>query len=436
MVWAPADLEMASADYLAKYLSAEQAEEQLGVKKKKLKKKRKKKGDGASGPAGAIRGSTVTIHDEDAVWAKDLDAEDTDDEDKPVVVQMDDGAAQPRRRQGASGWTTVDTQRAREDSSDASPVRRGGGGSSSSSSSSDSDDAAPKRRRVRHDSDSDADIPRSAPPPRRQRHDSDSDSDAAPPRRPTGGHNSESDASPPRRAAGGRGAGNGDGSDASPPRRRGSADSDASPPRRGGAADSRKRTVDDAAVVQVGSSSDSDSSDSETDSDLRMTNGQSVGLVRKEDISRQNAALKAQERKKFEEASADSLGKHQETVYRDKRGKRLEQLEAFMQAGEGGVKADEEEAGMEWGKGLVQKRNQMSEAERLESMKSAPFARYADDKEMNDDMKQTVRWGDPMLGMMSSGGKGGGTKKGQRPKCKHNAPKIGSASLPGIGGMG
>ena len=45
------------------------------------------------------------------------------------------------------------------------------------------------------------------------------------------------------------------------------------------------------------------------------------------------------------------------------------------------------------------------------------------DKEMNDDMKETVRWGDPMLGMMSSGGKGGGTKKGQRPKCKHNAPK-------------
>eukprot|EP01046_Picozoa_sp_COSAG06_P025358 COSAG06_NODE_2126_length_7537_cov_9.348077_7_plen_61_part_00 len=53
---------------------------------------------------------------------------------------------------------------------------------------------------------------------------------------------------------------------------------------------------------------------------------------------------------------------------------------------------------MEWGKGLVQKRNQMSEAERLESMKAAPFARYADDKEMNDDMKETTRWGDPMLG--------------------------------------
>ena len=392
---------MATKDYLARYLSAEQAEEQLGVKKKK----RKKRKDPDAQPK-HIKGSTVTIHDEDAVWAKDLDDHGTDEEDQPVVVETEE-AAEPRRGQGNKGWTTLDTG---EESSDASPVRRAGGGGGSSSSDSD---AAPKRQRVRHDSDSDAEVRRPAMPARGQRHDSDSDSDAAPRRAGDRRHDSDSDdASPPRRATSGDGE-----------------DSDASPPRaRGGAAESGQRDVGDAAVVEAGSSSDSDSdsdsSDTDRDSGLRMTNGQSVGLVRKEDISRQNAEVKAKERKKFEEASADSLGKHQETVYRDKRGRRLEQLEAFMASGEGGVKPDDEEAGMEWGKGLVQKRNQLSDAERLESMKNAPFARYADDKEMNDEMKETVRWGDPMLGMVSSGGRqGGGARKGQRPKCKHTAPK-------------
>ena len=392
---------MASKDYLAKYLSAEQAEEQLGVKKKK-KKKRK---DPSAQPK-HIKGSTVTIHDEDAAWAKDLDDHGTDEEDQPVVVEMEE-AVEPRRGQGKKGWTTLDTG---GDSSDASPVRRARGGGGGSSSSSDSD-AAPKRQRVRHDSDSDAEVRRPSLPARGQRHDSDSDSDAAPRRAGGRRHDSDSDdASPPRRAT----SGDGEGSDASPPRAR------------GGQAESGQRDVGDAAVVEAGSSSSSESgsSDSEGESGLRMTNGQSVGLVRKEDISRQNAEVKAKERKKFEEASADSLGKHQETVYRDKRGRRLEQLEAFMAAGEGGVKPDDEEAGMEWGKGLVQKRNQMSDAQRLESMKTAPFARYADDKEMNDEMKETERWGDPMLGMVSSGGgRGGGAKKGQRPKCKHSAPK-------------
>ena len=214
-------------------------------------------------------------------------------------------------------------------------------------------------------------------------------------------------------------------------------DSDASPARpRRGAGD---RAVDDAAVVDSGSSSDSDSSDSDVEKSkkkgkkgknghgLIMTNGQSVGLVRKEDISKQNAELKAKERAKFEEATADSLGKGQETVYRDKKGKRLETLEAFMKGGDGGAAKEQaaEEENMEWGKGLVQNRNKQSDAQRLESMKDAPFARYADDKDMNDDLKTIDRWGDPMLKMMGGSGKGaggGGNKANQRPKCKFNAP--------------
>ena len=64
---------------------------------------------------------------------------------------------------------------------------------------------------------------------------------------------------------------------------------------------------------------------------------------------------------------------------------------------QGGVAKDNEEEGMEWGKGLVQKGKALSDAEQLEKMKNAPFARYADDKDMNDDLKSRERDGDPML---------------------------------------
>ena len=81
-----------------------------------------------------------------------------------------------------------------------------------------------------------------------------------------------------------------------------------------------------AAVVDEGSG--------DSDEDLRMSSGQTVGLLTRDVISKQNADLKAQERAKFQSAAAEDLGKNEETVYRDKRGRRLEQLEAFMKAGE------------------------------------------------------------------------------------------------------
>ena len=100
-----------------------------------------------------------------------------------------------------------------------------------------------------------------------------------------------------------------------------------------------------------------------------------------------------------------------------------------MKAGEGGVAKENEEDGMEWGKGLVQGQKALTEAETLESMKTAPFARYADDKDMNDELKARERDGDPMLKYLqkqnsSSSGGGGGNKKGggRRPRCKYNAP--------------
>jgi hypothetical protein len=65
---------MASKEYLAKYLSADAAEEQLGIKKKKVKKKRKKPIGGLV-TAGKAKHDTVIVHDENPEWAHKLDAE-------------------------------------------------------------------------------------------------------------------------------------------------------------------------------------------------------------------------------------------------------------------------------------------------------------------------------------------------------------------------
>ncbi len=48
-----------------------------------------------------------------------------------------------------------------------------------------------------------------------------------------------------------------------------------------------------------------------------------------------------------------------------------------------GQKSQSADAGMEWGKGLVQKREQEEQRKREEAEKHKPLARYKDDVEMN-----------------------------------------------------
>jgi hypothetical protein len=57
-------------------------------------------------------------------------------------------------------------------------------------------------------------------------------------------------------------------------------------------------------------------------------------------------------------------------------------------------------------------------------MKDAPFARHADDADMNEELKARERYGDPMLAYLKkqkSNGRGEG-RGGGRPRCPHRAP--------------
>jgi pre-mRNA-splicing factor CWC26 len=89
---------------------------------------------------------------------------------------------------------------------------------------------------------------------------------------------------------------------------------------------------------------------------------------------------------------------NEETVYRDKRGKKLDMLNEFMKqqnSGEG-QKQMVEEAQYEWGKGSVQKKQVEDAKQQLQDLASQPFARTVDDPALERARKGALRDGDPM----------------------------------------
>jgi len=66
---------------------------------------------------------------------------------------------------------------------------------------------------------------------------------------------------------------------------------------------------------------------------------------------------------------------------------------------EGKYKTNEEKD-MEWGVGLVQKKENEDKKATEEIEKSKPFARHIDDEDLNKIQKDKERWGDPFSGLL------------------------------------
>ena len=56
---------------------------------------------------------------------------------------------------------------------------------------------------------------------------------------------------------------------------------------------------------------------------------------------------------------------------------------------------------MEWGKGLVQREEEEKRQKELAAMRSTAFARTADDRELNDELKAQDRWNDPAAAFLT-----------------------------------
>lgn len=360
---------MASKEYLLSKYGGAPGDDDHDDSKKKKKKKR---------PPKAPAGATVGIVDDDVedwknarVKATESDLEELygdaitkndgrggseSDEEKPKFKRFDEAGWETVRK-GEAGSGSDDEERAErgrkrrhdsdDDMEDVGRVKR--------------ESLSPAARRRRHDSDSE-DGGRGGSPPRRRRHDSRSVSrerSRSPARRR---HDSRS----PSRSV-------------SPPRRR--HDSRSPSPKREPAP-----------------------------TGPRMADGSAAGLQRAADLRREAEVRRADQMKRLAAFSTEESGRNASTIYRDKSGRKVDMAaRRAEEAAEQRKREAEEEAKMEWGKGLVQQREKQESAASYAREAAKPLARYADDREMNEEMMDRDRWGDPMAGKVSK------KKKASRP---------------------
>ncbi|KAF8807000.1 pre-mRNA-splicing factor CWC26 [Phlegmacium glaucopus] len=163
------------------------------------------------------------------------------------------------------------------------------------------------------------------------------------------------------------------------------------------------------------------------------------GLVKKEespppadeqpmivDVPFTGGLLNAQQLKKFlpqnnvtttNDLTAEEIARAQETVYRDSSGKKIDTKAARAEAARLKRLREEKEAQkMEWGKGLIQKDEAEKRRQELEKQRGTAFARHADDKDLNEELKAKELWNDPAAAFLTK------TKsKGPR-KPEYNGP--------------
>ena len=87
-------------------------------------------------------------------------------------------------------------------------------------------------------------------------------------------------------------------------------------------------------------------------------------------------------------------------------GKKLEKEEKERQRRKKEQRAarereEKEAAKMEWGKGLVQREEVDKRKREEETMRSRAFARTADDKDLNEELKAEERWNDPAAAFLT-----------------------------------
>ncbi|GAB2213479.1 hypothetical protein Drorol1_Dr00021525 [Drosera rotundifolia] len=357
-------------DYLKRYESNGGEE---GSKKRKKKKVKKSKVD-ANG---------VLVVDEDPVWQKPVKLEDEEDDndspdEKPVLEEDVDVKRMKRLEQlrarrpyngiseDGSGWVTVSdvpkSSSGDDRSGDISPPRRGRTRNDTPSPDPGLCDAVP--------CEGDGDL--SPPRPRTRRYDSPSSKCAQ----------RSSDISPPRQ-----------------PGRRSPSVYDSRNLEREDFSPPRKRRLTEVSSQQLRlHPNEKDASQSYVAVDLspprKSKEKQKTGLVTGRDIKEEITKKKKEDLARFREMDPSISGRGAEPVFRDKKkGDRISK-DLFMKS----EKKEEKpkDIKVEWGKGLAQKREAEDKLIELELEKERPFARSRDDPELDNLLKERVRWGDPM----------------------------------------
>lgn len=112
----------------------------------------------------------------------------------------------------------------------------------------------------------------------------------------------------------------------------------------------------------------------------------------------QQRAIKAKRKDMLHGIDASEMGANAKTMYRDKRGRKLDMLNEMVRQKEvlDGKRKREEREEYEWGTGEVQKQDRRSQLELMEQMKHTPFARHEDDEELERKRRGRMRAFDPV----------------------------------------
>jgi len=137
----------------------------------------------------------------------------------------------------------------------------------------------------------------------------------------------------------------------------------------------------------------------EIEAEKRMSSGAKAGLQTADEVARQIKEKETAELQYLEANSAHTLGKNAQTVYRDATGKRIdmekqraEELEKQIQEEER-KRAEHKKRNM----GLVQLLDLEESRKNLAKAGSSNLARYADDNELNSELKNKEHDDDPLL---------------------------------------
>ncbi|GAA5928782.1 Bud13/CWC26 family protein [Sporobolomyces koalae] len=133
-------------------------------------------------------------------------------------------------------------------------------------------------------------------------------------------------------------------------------------------------------------------------------------------VEQERKRIKRQREQEARRNNDQEPSEQETTVYRDSSGRKIDmKLQKAEEAKRKRQELEREMAKMEWGKGLVQREDK--ERMKLEAQKLARkgVARYADDEEMNDELKEVERWNDPAANFLTK-------SKSEKSKSKSKFP--------------
>ncbi|KAG9207032.1 Pre-mRNA-splicing factor cwc26 [Epicoccum nigrum] len=139
----------------------------------------------------------------------------------------------------------------------------------------------------------------------------------------------------------------------------------------------------------------------DTEGVLRLESGARAGLQTAAQVAADMKERQDAERRKAEQATKELGAAAQETIYRDASGRIIN---IAMKRAEARKKAEEEERVKlekeREARGDVQNAAAAKRKQLLQDAKTMTVARYADDAELNDELKERGHWNDPAAGFL------------------------------------